>query len=441
MTDGSHELYQQALRYLKGRERYGIKFGLHNIGRLMEALGCPERDFESVLIAGTNGKGSTAALLESILRNAGRRTGRYTSPHIRHVEERIALQGQPIPRSELGSAVGRVAEAAAALWPDDAAAPTFFEALTAAAFVVFAGHRVEIAVLEVGMGGRYDATNVVPARLSIVTTIGYDHERFLGSTLASIASEKAAIIKEGRPVVVGRLVPEALRVVREEARRKRATVIEAVREVETEAVEELAGGQRVTLRTEQNDYGSLVVPLSGLHQLDNLAVALRAAEVACLPGILDKEAVREGIKGARWPGRLERIAGRPPILLDAAHNVQAVDALVRYLEQHPHPRRVLLFGVMKDKRVFEMLSRLLPHVAYLVASRPAMSRSRGPEPLSRWAAEQGTSAEAIRSSSAALSRARELAGPDGEILVAGSIFLLGEIAAWLEQERKALAPA
>ena len=418
--------YDEALVYLKGRERYGIKFGLANIDRLAQALGRPERRYASLLVAGTNGKGSTVALSESILRASGLKSGRYTSPHLRFVEERIYIEGRPIPREELASAVSRVAEAAERLFEDEAdrSAPTYFEAMTAAAFLAFAERGVDVAVLEVGMGGRFDATNIAPADVSVIAPIGFDHERFLGGTLAAIAAEKAAIIKEGRPVVVGRLEPEALEVVRREAEARKAPLIAALEGVAIRS-EESGEGQRVWLKTPSHDYGVLELPLTGEHQLDNLVLAVRAVE--CYSRSLAIESVARGVAATEWPGRLQRIAGKPSLLLDAAHNVMATEALVRYLESHPHPKRVLLFGVMKDKRVWEMLDELLPLVSHFIATRPEMSRARDPEKLARFAKERGVPAEAVRSPEAALARAREVAGPEGEVLVAGSIFLLGEV--------------
>jgi dihydrofolate synthase / folylpolyglutamate synthase len=418
--------YDEALVYLKGRERFGIKFGLANIDRLAEALGRPERRYRSILVAGTNGKGSTVALSESILRASGISTGRYTSPHLRFVEERIHIEGAPISPKELASSVSRVAEAAERLFASEAdrSAPTYFEAMTAAAFLAFAERGVEAAVLEVGMGGRFDATNIAPADVSVIAPIGFDHERFLGGTLGAIAAEKAAIIKEGRPVVVGRLEPEAFEVVRREADSKHARLVAALEGVEIRA-EESIGGQRVWLETPSRDYGELELPLKGEHQLDNLALAVRAVE--CFTEALTADAVARGVAATEWPGRLQRIEGRPAVLLDAAHNVMATDALVRYLKSHPHPRRVLLFGVMKDKRVWEMLEKLLPLVSVFIATRPEMSRSRGPEELARFAKERGVRAEAVRPPKLALARAKELAGPEGEVVIAGSIFLLGEV--------------
>jgi dihydrofolate synthase/folylpolyglutamate synthase len=426
--------HEEALEYLRGRERFGIKFGLENIGRLAEALGRPERRYDSILVAGTNGKGSTVALVESILRASGLRAGRYTSPHLRYLEERIHVEGRPVSPAELASAVSRVARAAENLWSGDSdtSAPTFFEAVTAAAFVAFADKEVDVAVLEVGMGGRYDATNIAPASVSVIAPIGFDHERFLGGTISAIASEKAAIIKEGKPVVVGRLDAEALEVVRREAEARKAVLVEALRGVELDW-EESERGFRARLRTPARDYGLLELPLRGEHQLDNLVLAVRAVEAYREDG-LEREEVARGVRAAVWPGRLQRVEGSPPLLLDAAHNVMAVEALARYLERHPHPRRVLLFGVMKDKRVREMLDRLVPLASHFIATRPAMSRSREPEQLARWARERGVTADSERSPAAALERAREIAGPEGEVLVAGSIFLLGEIQAVLDRE-------
>ena len=423
--------YDDALAYLKSREKFGIKFGLSNIDQLAAALGRPEREFLSILIAGTNGKGSTAALLASILTAAGYRTGRYTSPHIRSLEERIQVDGEPISQDELATVVARVADASQKLTE-----PTFFEAVTASAFTFFAECDVDTAVLEVGMGGRWDATNIAPASVSVITPIGFDHERFLGDSIAAIAAEKAAIIKEGRPVVIGELVPEALDVVRDEARRKSADLIRARDGSEIHA-EETEGGQRVRqhvqLRTPERDYDNVELPLLGEHQLDNLVLAVRVAEL--LEPELTAEQVRRGVGSTKWLGRLQRVKGTrgaPALLLDAAHNVMAAEQLGRFLKAHPRDHRVLLFGVMKDKRVHEMLAQLLPHVTHFVATRPEMSRARGPEPLASFARDHATPAEAIPSSDKALARARELAGPTGEVVVAGSIFLLGEVVVALE---------
>jgi len=415
--------HAQALAYLKSREKFGIKFGLSNIDRLAETLDRPERRYRSILIAGTNGKGSTAALLTSVLRSAGFRTGRYTSPHILDIAERISVDGRNIEPGELTAAVSQVAAAGASVGE-----PTFFEAMTATAFVFFAEQEVDVAVFEVGMGGRWDATNITPAEISVISPIGFDHESFLGDTIEAIAAEKAAIVKEGRPVVVSELLPEALEVVRAESERQKAPLVRAGEGVRLSA-RASASGQDVRLETPKQDYGPVSLPLLGDHQLDNLVLAVRVAELFCPE--LEIQHVRDGVAATRWPGRLQAIEGRPALLLDAAHNIMAAERLGRFLEANPHTGRVLLFGVMKDKRVHEMLERLLPHAEHFIATRPEMSRARGPSPLASWALERGTPAEAIESSTEALERACALAGPAGQVIVAGSIFLLGEVAAAL----------
>ena len=250
--------YAEAVSYLRSREKFGIKAGLENIDRIAESLGRPERRFRSILVAGTNGKGSTVALLSSILRAAGLRTGRYTSPHILRFEERIHIDGRPISEDELAWVLSRVAAASGGV------EPTFFEALTATAFTFFAEKQVDVGVLEIGMGGRWDATNIAPAELSVITPIGFDHEKFLGDSIATIAAEKAAIIKAGRPVIVGRLHRDAMDVVVREAARRDATAISALDGVSVHVKRTLAeGGQRVELSTPSASYGEMDFPLAG----------------------------------------------------------------------------------------------------------------------------------------------------------------------------------
>ncbi len=438
--------YEQALEYLKGRERFGVKFGLENIDRLAGALGRPERAYPSILIAGTNGKGSTAALVESILRASGYRTGRFTSPHLRFLEERILVDGNTIGRSDLADVVFLIAQVAERLVREGALSqePTFFETVTMCAFEFFRRQAVDVAVLEVGMGGRLDATNIAPASVSVITPIGLDHEQILGATVSSIAAEKAAIIKTKLPVVVGDLVPKALAVVRREAERARAPLYVVPEEVRCRR-EETPEGQTVWLETPERLYEELQLPLRGSFQVDNLALAVRVAEVAAghvpsLARAIDPRAVARGVAATRWEGRLEMVGGEPSLLLDAAHNEMAAARLARYLGEHREHRRVLLFGVMKDKKARHMLEHLLPHVEHLITTRASSSRASQPEPIAAWARTSGTSAEAIVPPTAALKRAREVAGNQGQVVVAGSIYLLGEIKDLLAAE-PAPAPA
>jgi len=415
--------------YLLGRERLGIKFGLENIGILLEALDHPERSWHSVLVAGTNGKGSTVALLESILRASGLRTGRYTSPHLVRIEERMMAAGGLIATEELVAVVADVKQAIDRLRQEGKlfAEPTFFETTTACAFEFFRRKEVEVAVIEVGMGGRWDATNVVPAGLTAVTNIGFDHERFLGNTIAAIAAEKAAIIKPRRPVVTTVTDPELLAILRAEADRQQAPLFEVAREV-TAVTKEGNGGQWVRLETPQAVYPELFLPLAGAHQVENLSLAVRLAELTSHLGIdVPREAVSEGVRSVVWEGRLEKIEGAPTLLMDVAHNPMGAAALARYLEAHPNPNRVLLYGVLKDKKSTKMLEVLRPHFASLIATRPPSRRAQDPETVSRRAARVGFSASAVDSPERALAKARQQAGASGEIVVAGSVFLVGEV--------------
>ncbi|MFQ5790575.1 MAG: bifunctional folylpolyglutamate synthase/dihydrofolate synthase [Acidobacteriota bacterium] len=433
--------YAQAVAYLTGREPLGIKFGLENIRGLAEALGHPERSFRSLLIAGTNGKGSTAAILESILRAAGHRTGRYTSPHLVRIEERMTARGSAITPKELASVVAEVKAISIRLRKEEKllTEPTFFEVTTACAFEFFRRRGVEVAVLEVGMGGRWDATNIVPASLTAITNIGFDHERFLGWSLAAIAAEKAATIKTGRPVVTGFVEPEPRAVIRAEAARLGSPLFETPKEVRVRAKEK-EGGQQVCLETPEAWYEEIFLPLPGAHQLENLAVAVRAAELVRRVGVgVSEQAVISGVVSTVWEARLETVpgdSGEPDLLIDAGHNPLAARALSRYLEAHPSRQRVLLFGIMKDKRAEEVLRHLLPHVRATVVTRPPIWRAKDPEPMARWAASKGFRVEVVEPTGRALVRARRLAGESGQVLVAGSIFLAGEVKRLLREESR-----
>ncbi len=426
----------EAIAYLLSLERLGIKFGLENITGLAQELGHPERSYQSILVAGTNGKGSTAALLESILRSAGYRTGRYTSPHLIRLEERMMVAGELISAEELASIVETVQGATARLRKQEVllTEPTFFEVTTACAFEFFRRREVEVAIFEVGMGGRWDATNIVPASITVITRVGLDHERYLGDTLVAIASEKAATIKPGCPVVAGFLGQEVLEVVRAEADRQGSPLFETERETKVEA-ETVDGKQKVRLATPVAVYGELLLPLLGMHQVENLVVAVRTAEVTSGVGLtVSEEAVRSGVAATRWEARLEKVIGRPTLLIDSAHNPLGASALARYLASQPRQRRVLLFALMDDKSIPGILEPLLPHVRVMVATRPPNRRAKDPHSLVVWAAESGLPAESIEPAERALSRARELAGEEGEVIVAGSTFLAGEVKRILEGE-------
>jgi dihydrofolate synthase/folylpolyglutamate synthase len=388
-------------------EYRSIKYDLRNIQILLERLGNPHHSFRSALIAGTNGKGSVAVMLSAMMPDAGL----YTSPHLQRLNERFRIGKQEISDSDLATVYAEVAEAAkdvsAFLYP-----PTYFEMTTAMAFKYF-HERVKFAILEVGMGGRLDATNVVRQDVSVITSIGFDHQEFLGNTLEQIAAEKAGIIKSAEPVVIG---PEAeFDAIRERAGARLYMTTHLPR-----TARPLGGGYfDFDVTTPIRQYRNLRPSLPGRHQLDNVVVAIRAGE--CLK--LSKEQVEQGVNSAVWPGRLERIPGRPAFLLDGAHNDMAMRALCATLEEF-YPQGVpMVFGCMADKDYEGMLSRLRPRVREMIFTKAEGSRSKDPAQLqSLW-----PGSHVAASPREAIALARDLFNADQTVVVCGSLYLIGEV--------------
>ncbi|OGX41580.1 MAG: hypothetical protein A3C53_08425, partial [Omnitrophica WOR_2 bacterium RIFCSPHIGHO2_02_FULL_68_15] len=290
---------------------------------LMAALGHPERRWGAIHVAGTKGKGSTCALSAAILQAAGIRTGLYTSPHLVHLSERIQVDGRPVTAETLAAAVDAVRPSVAQL----PSPPTYFEVLTAIAFWVFAEAGVELAVVEVGLGGRLDATNVVDPLVSVITPVSLDHTDLLGSTLTAIAREKAGIIKPGRPVVVAPQSPDALAVLKAVAEEQGAPCLEVAARAQVRVLEASAEGQRVALRTAAGTSRTIALPLLGAHQADNLATAVTALESLPAPWAIADAAVAEGAARVVWPGRLQVLERRPWVVLDGAQNAASAAAL------------------------------------------------------------------------------------------------------------------
>ena len=368
------------LEYLFGLERYGIKLGLSNIAELCRALDHPERLFPSVIVAGTNGKGSVAAMVEKALRTAGLKTGCFTSPHLVALEERFAIGGQAISSDDLA----REAATLQATVLDLQAArrleapPTFFEATTAIAFSLFRRSSVQVAILEVGMGGRFDATNIVTPSVAVVTNIDFDHQQHLGRTLSEIAFEKAGVIKPDGLVVTGETKPEPLGVLRETCAERRCRLLEAPADVHAD-VTMSNGLTHMTLTTPVGKYGPLVLALRGRHQVENAAVAVRVLETLGETGLgsIDAAAIRAGLTDTRWPGRLElvHVPGRGALLLDAAHNGASAAALQRYLGECYPSGVPMVLAAMRDKDVPEMLRALRPSATRAICTSVSTPRA------------------------------------------------------------------
>jgi dihydrofolate synthase/folylpolyglutamate synthase len=411
------------------------KFDLAHMQVLAHALGDPQRRFPSVLIAGTNGKGSTAATLAAILEAAGHRTGLYTSPHLVRVNERLRLDGEAISDAEFAAAYERVDEVALRLVHERALPhpPSFFEMLTAMAFEYFAMAGVEIAVLEVGMGGRLDATNIVTPAVAVITDIALDHQKYLGNTIAEIACEKAGIVKPGVVVVTLPQHPQANDVI------GRAVTDAGARAVSAAAfVPPLSPGAAPVWRAETrgNRYPLTVLdeeitvesPLAGRHQLRNVALAIAAAVELKQQGFaLTATAIARGIRETQWPGRFQEIAGPPTMVFDVAHNPAGAWALRAALSERFAGRRlVLCFGAMRDKAIAEMAQILFPLAEAVVATHALNPRAASPEEICEIAAAVGAGAVAEPDITRAVARARELAGKDGVVVVTGSIYVVGK---------------
>ncbi|MEW5984879.1 MAG: folylpolyglutamate synthase/dihydrofolate synthase family protein [Acidobacteriota bacterium] len=426
---------EDPIAYLFGLEFHGHKLGLENIRTLVAALGHPERAFQALHIAGTNGKGSVAAMCAAALAAAGHRTGCYTSPHIVSIEERFAIDGEPVSRRELEAAVEHIRRVAVRLTTDGTlrALPTFFEVATAAAFLLFQWRCVDVAVLEVGLGGRLDATNVVSPCVGTITTIDVDHQRHLGDTLAAIAREKAGIVKPGMIIVSGERKPDAAGEVEAACRERGARLVCAFEGTEVSVGAHLSGRDTgratIALATPVRTYPPVTLSLRGRHQVDNAIVAVRALEALDACGThVPESAIREGLACARWAGRLEVVdlgQGRS-VLLDAAHNPAGAHALGEYLAECYPNGIVLVFGAVRDKDHRGMLCELLPHATHVVLSAPPTHRAAPTHELVAIARELRPGLPLIESPSPDEALAHALAlGPS--VCVAGSIYLLGAV--------------
>jgi dihydrofolate synthase / folylpolyglutamate synthase len=392
---------RQAESYLLDLELFGMRFGLDRMHKLMTALGMPQRRFASIHVVGSNGKSSTTRMIAAILQRHGLRTGTYTSPHLVSFAERIEVEERPIAESEFAAAVTRAAQAAKLVNRTSDEDVTQFEALTAAAYHALAHAGVEVAVIEAGLGGRYDATNVIPSKVQVLTGVSLEHTRWLGPTLADIAGEKLAVVPGHGCLVTGELPPEAEEVASRVAEERHA--------------------RRIEVRGEAD------VELRGSFQRRNFALARAAAEAFL--GELDDDAVRRAAAEVEIPGRLQQVAADPLTLYDGAHNPEGAralaDALPEVLEGRPLTG---VFAVLDDKDAAGMLSALLPLCEHAVFTRCANPRSLPPGTLDTLAAKLGgPPSETVADPIDAVERARALAGAGGAVLATGSIYLVADL--------------
>lgn len=442
--------YEDAVRYLLtlGRElaspqqARAAQFNLRKITVLAERLGDPHHAYPSVHVAGTNGKGSTAAMMESILRAAGLRAGLYTSPHLERINERLRLDGEDIADDEFAESFTRLHALIEALLASGAltAHPTYFECLTAMAMEWFGRCQADCVVFEVGMGGRLDSTNIVQPEVAVITQIDFDHEDFLGHSIEEIASEKAGIIKPGGWVVSAAERPEARAVIARRCAEMDARLVEVDAAYRVESLRSVAGPDgiatgcyRAVVRAAHSTRRmEIELPLPGRFQVRNAVTALAAARLLAERGFpIDDAAIARGIAMVRWPGRLERLQTRPAVYLDGMHNPAGARELLAFWEEHFSGWRIhLVYGAMRDKAVDEITGLLFPRAATVILTQPHQPRAISAEALATMTRHLAQRAEVVADPGDALTRALQLAAPDDAVFATGSLYLAGDLRRW-----------
>jgi dihydrofolate synthase/folylpolyglutamate synthase len=418
--------YDRCLKEMFGLRRFGIKLGLDTIADILHGLGDLQDGLNCIHVAGTNGKGSVASSLAAILSDCGYKTGLYTSPHLVRFNERIQIDNQPITDDQVVQAYQAVRRVHQGLRE-----PTFFEFSTAMALYEFGRQNVDWAVIETGMGGRLDATNIIAPALSIITNISLEHREYLGSNLSQIAGEKAGIIKPRTPVVTGIRQKSALAVTRKISADRNAPLYCLGKDFRVRRSRSGA----FTYHGIENTWHNLHTGLLGNHQVDNAALVLAACEVLNRRrAVISLPHIQKGLLTNQWPGRLEVVAANPTLILDGAHNLMAARNLARFLESNLDGRPVtLVIGILDDKPYAAMLKSLLPAARRVILTRAAIDRALAPEKMAPLAKTLVKSVRVIADVDQAVKYALETTGPQGAICVAGSLYVVGEAKAALDQ--------
>jgi dihydrofolate synthase/folylpolyglutamate synthase len=418
--------YQEGIGYLYNLQKYGIKFGLSKTSNLMEAFGNPHKGRKYIHIAGTNGKGSVATFVASILKQAGIKVGLYSSPHLVRFTERFRINDEQISREK---AAGLIDELKGAIVPDSP--PTFFEATTAMAFLYFARENTDVAIMEVGMGGRLDATNLITPLVSVITNISMEHQFFLGSRLLDIAGEKGGIIKEGVDLVTAATQPSVISLFKSICREKRTPIWRVGKDISYRTTKYGFHYKGIKHR-----FNRLQLGLKGGFQARNAAVALAVVELLEKQGFrISAGDIREGFKKSAWPGRMQVVAEGPTILLDGAHNPAATRALAGSIRTGFEYRRlILIIGVMKDKEIGKVLQGIVPIADYVIYTRPVYSRAAAPEILMAEAAPLKKPGKVEPLLTKAIEKAVDMADPEDSIVICGSLFTVGEALTYFDPE-------
>ncbi len=422
--------YEEAVTELYRLQKFGIKFGLSKTSNLLKALGNPHKGQKYIHVAGTNGKGSVASFMGAILKEAGLRVGLYSSPHLVRFTERFRINDEEITPEKAEDLIRELTEL---FVPEEP--PTFFEATTALAIAYFAREKTDIAIMEVGMGGRLDATNVIMPLVSVITNISMEHQLFLGSRLLDIAREKAGIIKEGIDLVTGAEQPSVIKLFESIAKEKKAPFWRVGKDVRYRTTESGLHYYGNKLRMNGLNLG-----LKGNFQARNAALALGAIERLNEKGLnISSQNIRKGLERITWPGRMQVVAENPTIVLDGAHNPAAIRALAGAIKTgFTYRRLILVIGVMQDKDIRRLLRGIVPIADHVIYSRPVYARAADPEILAKEAAFLEKPGEVVQLLAEALDQAREMADPQDLILVSGSLFTVGEAMAYFDPETYSL---
>jgi dihydrofolate synthase/folylpolyglutamate synthase len=419
--------YKEAVQYLYGLQKYGIKFGLSKTANLLKAFDDPHHGQKYIHIAGSNGKGSVAAMMESVLLKSGLRVGLYCSPHLVRFTERFRINGEEAVPEKLAAIAGELIEIIKRGHP-----PTFFEVTTAMALIYFAKENVDICIMEVGMGGRLDATNVIRPVVSVITNISLEHQFFLGSRLLDIAKEKGGIIKTGVDLVTAVTQPPIIRLFESMCEEKKAPLWRVGKDVRYRST-----GSRFSYYGLRRTFKGVELGLKGKFQNRNAALSLAGIELLERKGYrFSSHDIVQGLKDTKWPGRMHVVSEAPLIILDGAHNPKAIRELahsIRY--DFRYGRLILVIGVMEDKDIGKILKGILPMADYVFYTRPEYYRSASPERLMKEGSRLGKPGEIVPEITDALDMAREMAGPTDMILISGSLFTVGEAMTYFEPEK------
>lgn len=428
--------YQECIHYLEKEVGFGSVPGLERIESLCEKLGNPEQKLSVIHIAGTNGKGSAVAMLSSILKEAGCRVGTYTSPHLERYNERFLINGKEISDTDFAEEITLMKEACAELAAEGKAVPTLFEIITAAAFHYFSRQNVDILILEVGLGGKYDATNIVPhPLLSLIMSISIDHTDFLGNTIEKIAAEKAGIIKKNCPVVLYSQDDIVYNIMKDAADQLDAPLY-CLKDAEIHVISQTLGGTVFSVKHNSMSLENLELSLLGSYQIDNCIAVLEACEVLRKNGLaIPEEALRKGLKNARWAGRMEICGKNPLIILDGAHNADGIAQLAKSLSVYFKDKKVtLVLGVLGDKEYGKMAEYILPYADSVILTEPHSERKLDVFSLARSISNHTGAIYTEKEIENAYEKALSITSTDGIILCCGSLYMIGAMRAYINNK-------